>query len=115
MTDNLDSSDTPPVSVIKDPPKPVPPSPLLAVLPDSVAIAGFVLLSVLHVLTGETAAGFILAVLAGRLYPRSVRPADGGSPPSGLLSIVFPLIFVSSWLTSHFSKFSKGVLHHGQT
>lgn len=104
------------------PPPPVPSFPpssrsLVAVIPDAVAILGFVLLAYFRVLTGEGAAGFILAVLAGRLYPRSPH-SSGGSPPSGLLSIAYPAVILHSWIHGSFVRLfsrSHGVQTHDYT
>ena len=65
---------------------------LFGALPDVAAIAAFAVLGARGIFDGATVGALILAVLAGRLYPRSPRgPSVGGGgmgPPGGASGVL---------------------------
>lgn len=72
-----------------------------ATLPDTLAVAAFAVFALVHVMAPVTASGFIMAVLAGRLYPRKGNddgpPPPGGAPPaSGVATLAGALLALAT-------------------
>jgi hypothetical protein len=73
---------------------------VLGVLPDVLGVALFGTLALLRVISPEAAGGWILAILAGRLYPRRPPPDGpaGGAPPSGVVTLALAGLGGVTWL-----------------